>query len=319
MPQRGLSSAATEDHRGIWFKENIGILLNTSASWSVYFKNLETNWSCGINSLVPMDTMSVIKIPLLVSCLDFAYQGKISLNQKVVITRDRKRLGTGILRYLDDGSRISLRDALTLMISLSDNTATDILYDVIGGPEKVNELMKKLSLPNIITLGTTADWFKSLATFMDPKAASYSSIELYERGFEVKNQQRIFEARRNFHFSGHSTFGWANAEDVGQLLEMIFRGTAINSHISAQALKFLSSQLYNSRIPRYLPSTATVYHKTGDFDPFIANDVGIVKDVNVSPFVLSVFCAKNESSWGEAEEVISRIAISCYENLHILS
>jgi beta-lactamase class A len=50
---------------------------------------------------------------------------------------------------MEEGLDLSLHDAAMLMIILSDNTATDICYDAIGGPSKVNEAMQRLGLTSI--------------------------------------------------------------------------------------------------------------------------------------------------------------------------
>jgi beta-lactamase class A len=118
-----------------------------------------------------MDTMSIIKIPLLLTLLKKVEEGTIDLHQEITITNGHKRFGTGIISSLDAGIKISIRDAAVLMISLSDNSATDILYDVIGGFEEVNICMAELGFNQIKCLGTSFDWFQALASSIDPIAA----------------------------------------------------------------------------------------------------------------------------------------------------
>src|ERR1700720_5016788 len=88
-----------------------------------------------------MDTMSVIKIPLMVEAFRQMEAGKFSLDDKITLKESDKRPGTGIIRSLDPGAILTIKDLLTLMIIVSDNTATDLLYDKVGGMEPVNKLM----------------------------------------------------------------------------------------------------------------------------------------------------------------------------------
>jgi Beta-lactamase enzyme family len=59
---------------------------------------------------------------------------------------------------------------LTLMIVVSDNTATDLMYDKVGGTEPVNKLMQSWGLNSIRATGTADDWFKALRSAIRPAA-----------------------------------------------------------------------------------------------------------------------------------------------------
>src|SRR5260370_30820675 len=74
-----------------------------SAKWGIYMKCLETGEEIAINADDSMDTMSVIKIPLMVEAFRQIEQGKFSLADRVALTDDAKRPGTGVIRSLDAG------------------------------------------------------------------------------------------------------------------------------------------------------------------------------------------------------------------------
>src|SRR5438046_10293777 len=96
-----------------------------------------------------MDTMSVIKIPVLVELFRQVDAGHLNLDKRIVLQTEHKRFGTGVLSTLDDGSSLTLRDAAMLMIIQSDNSATDLCFDAVGGPEVVNACMRSLGLTQI--------------------------------------------------------------------------------------------------------------------------------------------------------------------------
>lgn len=71
-------------------------------------------------------------------------------------------------------------------------------------------------------------------------------------------------------------------------------------------LQILRGQLYRTRIPRFL-SGWTVPHKTGDFLPYIADDLGVLES-SERKVVLSVFTANHYGSGEALEEAIGRVA-----------
>jgi len=81
---------------------------------------------------------SLIKIPILIEAYRQSESGKFSLEDKAVINKDATSGGTGILKALSDGLVVTIKDLMTLMITVSDNTAANILIDMIG----INELNK---------------------------------------------------------------------------------------------------------------------------------------------------------------------------------
>jgi hypothetical protein len=81
-----------------------------------------------------------------------------------------------------------------------------------------------------------------------------------------------------------------------------------------QALQILGNQIYKSRIPRYLPNSANVYHKTGDFTPFIANGAGIVEIKTGECFAVCMLSKSNQLPWGYSEEIISQMTLLYFQN-----
>src|ERR1051325_4026079 len=102
------------------------ITKSVNAEWGIYIKCLETGEEIAINADRQMDTMSVIKIPLMVEAFRQIGAGKFALTDRVSLTDAAKRPGTGIIRSLDAGVGLTVKDLLTLMIIVSDNTATDL-------------------------------------------------------------------------------------------------------------------------------------------------------------------------------------------------
>ena len=143
-----------------------------SADWGIYIKSLDTGEEIAINPDKVMDTMSTIKIPLLVDVYRQVDAGKINTADRFAMKTADKRFGTGVLRTLDSGLNLSFRDALELMIIQSDNSGTDMAFARAGGPAHVTQTMHELGLNSITATGTSFDWFRALAEAGDPATLS---------------------------------------------------------------------------------------------------------------------------------------------------
>ena len=178
---------------------------------------------------------------------------------------------------------------------------------------QLNAALASRGLDGIQAPGTAFDWFRALAASMDSACASYSPEELFVKGYPVTDREGVLEARTHFHFHSGVRFGVGTADEFGRLMGMLERREYADSSVCEEALRILAMQTSTSRIPRYLPASTIVRHKAGDFAPFIANDVGIVTPWKGSPIILSMFSQKNTKAWGFAEEVMSRVALGCFE------
>jgi beta-lactamase class A len=258
------------------------ITRSVNASWGIYIKSLDTGEEVSINPDSQMDTMSVIKIPLMVEAYRQAAEGKFRLSDTHALKESEKRPGTGIMQRWAEGTVMSWADIIDLMIIVSDNTATDLVFEKVGGPEAVNTLMTSFGYEKIRATGIAADWFKALREHAD---------------------------RNAFHREAKHPFGLSTPRQMGLLLEKMARGEAIDKEASRKMLDHLRGQLYATRIPRHLSYTsfpARVPHKTGDFLPYIGNDVGILEG-NGRQVVVSIFTANHFGMGTLLEQAIGLI------------
>jgi beta-lactamase class A/uncharacterized membrane protein len=252
---------------------------SVNATWGIYAKSIETGEEIAIDADRQMDTMSVIKIPLMVEAFQQIKDGKFTLADKYTLTKEDILPGTGIMRSLDPGAVLTVKDLITLMIIVSDNTATDVLYRMVGGVEAVNRRMDALGLPKTRAPAPSRAWFDAL---------------------------RAAPSATDFHRAAKTPYGLSTPREIGTLLERMERGTLVDKAASDQMLQILRGQIYRSRIPR-LVSGFRIPHKTGDFLPYIANDVGVLETQGTT-VVLSVFTANHFGSGDTIEEAIGRLA-----------
>ncbi len=255
------------------------VIKSVNATWGIYIKCLETGEEIAIDADRQMDTMSVIKIPLMAEAFRQIGEGKFQLSDRVTLTDAMKQPGTGVIRSLDAGATLTVKDLLTLMIIVSDNTATDLLYDKVGGTEPVNRLMKEWGLNSTRATGKADVWFKALRAAPNAEA---------------------------FHREAKTPFGLSSPRDMGRLLEKLEKGEAVSKEASNQMLQMMRGQVYGSRLPRYV-SGYRIPHKTGDFMPYIGNDIGVL-ETNSRRVVISVFTANHFGAGDRLEDAIGRVA-----------
>jgi beta-lactamase class A len=251
------------------------IASSVDTHWGIYMKCLDTNEEIAINADEQMDTMSVIKLPLMVEAFRQIGTGKFSLADRYTLKDADKRPGTGIIRSFDEGASLTIKDLITLMIIVSDNTATDVMFSKVGGPQAVNALMQQYGLTSIRATGSADDWFKALAVAGSP----------------VK-----------FHAARQHPFGLSSPRDMGHLLEKIANGQAVSKQASDEMIAIMRGQLYRTRLPKYV-SGFQLPHKTGDFVPWIANDVGLLIN-DQHKIVICVFTDKGDITEGEPTTLI---------------
>jgi beta-lactamase class A len=118
---------------------------NLEGNIGVYYKDLTTGQSFGINENEQFLAASVIKIPVLAEAFRQEKLGMISFEEMVVINNQVKLPSCGSLTYMHDGLQVSVMDLCVLMIIQSDNTATNLMIKKLG-IENINGFIKKLGL-----------------------------------------------------------------------------------------------------------------------------------------------------------------------------
>ena len=120
------------------------IVAQTRGVTGVAALDLTTGESFGINETLVFPQGSAIKIPILMEVWKQAREGAFRLEDRRPVPKEVMVAGSGVLQFFSDGrSELSIRDLAVLMIVLSDNTATNILIDLVG-KDRINRTMAAL-------------------------------------------------------------------------------------------------------------------------------------------------------------------------------
>lgn len=236
---------------------------NASGRVSLYYQPLDGGRALMHNENEPLIAASVIKIPIMVEAFRQFEAGILSPDDIHVLRDAEKMPSCGALNRMHDGLEVSLRDLVELMIVLSDNTATNILIDLLG-KDNVNATLQAYGITRSVL------------------------------------RRKLFD--REAHLAGIENT--VTAQDMGILLEKMYRGELVSEAASREMLEILRNQKLNGKMPFYLkPRGIASAHKTGE-DDGITHDVGIVFARN--PFVLCML--SNETDVPVYERLIQETA-----------
>lgn len=125
------------------------VIKNFSGNCAICVKNMNTKKTILYNEDYVFPAASIIKLVVMGEILHKINMGEITLDDKVIVYDSLITKGDGIIRYLDADHSFSIRELITLMITVSDNTAANILID-IAKMEDVNKFSGNLGLKNTV-------------------------------------------------------------------------------------------------------------------------------------------------------------------------
>jgi beta-lactamase class A len=210
------------------------------------------------------------------------------------------------------------------MIITSDNTATDLMITKVGGKEKVNEFLKQNGITTSFLVQTVFELFRKPYERLDPqyKSLSFEDVfalqsnlpqftdsrkDLIKRIRDGMAANKIQDQMSKLYSEDEAYWlGVATPTEIGHLLEGIEVGTIASKAACAEMIRALRAQQSGARrIPHYL--SVPVGHKTGDFPPIVANDVGMVY-AKSGVIVMSFFTMGNTGVYAETEDRMGELA-----------
>lgn len=120
-------------------------LADQAGKWGIVIEQIGTDNRLVINSELVFPSASLIKVPIMLEVMRQAAAGRIALDQEIAVSEAHKTGGAGVLKELRTGLTMTVEELVTLMIILSDNTATNMLIDLVG-MEKVNRTCTEYGL-----------------------------------------------------------------------------------------------------------------------------------------------------------------------------
>jgi beta-lactamase class A len=264
---------------------------------ALFAENTATHETVAISPDTAVQTASVIKLAILYEALEQVREGKVRFEDRITVTKADQVPGSGVLLFFDAPLSVTLKDALTMMIVMSDNSASNLVMDHLGIPN-IDARIAKLGLKDTYL-------YKKIFT---PVPA----------GVVMPADQKRFG------------LGKTTAREMAAVMTKIVRCDLAEPGSPAQptdaalcgvALKMLHVQFYRNAIPRYLDGMPgatgdSIANKTGSLDA-VRNDVAAVS-TKKGIVIISAFTFNNmDHSWGteqEGEMTIAKLARAIIQN-----
>ncbi len=221
----------------------------------IYAKNLDTGATYTLNGDERVRTASTIKLAIMCEAFARVAEGRAQWDDELVLTEKKKAGGSGILFEFHDGLRLTLRDALHLMIVVSDNTATNLVLDELT-TDAVNARMDALGFKQTRVLRKVFGGGES-------KAGNDPTLKPYGLGVTTPHE-------------------------MVTLLEKLQRGEIVSPAASKEMLAIMKRQQYHGGIGRTLNGSAPIASKHGALDQ-LRSDVGILYTKR-GPIAMAITC-----------------------------
>jgi len=262
-----------------------------------------------INGDEPFVMASTYKVAIAVTILRQVDEGKLKLTDLVDCPAEKMVAGPNpLVTYLfHPGVKLSVANLIEPMITDSDNSATDYLLELAGGPEVVTKMLRSIGITDF-----RVDRYVSeiLRDFYGLEDRAYQSFAL--AAYAKDPTLLLRQADRNLDFEkdprDHTT-----PKAMLQLLLAIDNGTALSEKIREFLLGVMSrTSTGGRRLRGLLPKGTPVADKTGTIGG-VANDVGFVTLPDGRRFAIAVYTKSSKTSEADREKAIAEVTRSLYD------
>jgi len=262
---------------------------------AVFAHDLKTGETAGLDPDLEVPTASVIKMGILLDAAEQIRAGNASLAERLVLTKSNQVPGSGVLGELTPPLALTLGDVLTLMVVVSDNTATNVAIDRLG-LEHINATLRAACLRHTVL------YKKVMVPATAPMPPDQPKFGLGKT--TPREMASIMERIATCHLSlDNSPPLPGDGPLCGAILDM------------------LRHQQDRDDLPRYIEALDTSEHgsaignKTGALDR-VRNDVALISSKN-GPIVIAGFTFDNEDQrWtgdNEAQKTLGKVGQAVVE------
>ena len=222
-------------------------LKNVYGTNSYYFQDISVQQAFETNDQKQL-AAGMINLYIMQMLFDKVEQGKMELSGSYKLTSKDKTSGTGVLKDMSDGTSLTNEKLVEYMLVDSDNTATNVLINRLGGLGEIEKFIQSKGYSN---------------THITRKMADMGAIS---------------QGKENY----------TSVKDTGNLLSKLYKHDLVSKEMDDKMLAILSKNKDKAKLRKDLPKDVTVYSNSGQFSNYgVINDAMIVKTKDKT-FVLVV-------------------------------
>ena len=259
-----------------------------------------------VNAQERFPMASTYKVAIAGAVLAAVDAGQLELGQMVTI-EPADRVPSDLIadRLVHPGISLSVHNLLELMLTESDNTATDVLMRIAGGPQAVTGWVQGQGVTDLrVDRNTYALIREFLQLPPGPLGETFETALKKDPGLEKKTTL----PNPSFDDDPRDT---ATPVAMAELISRIFNGSALSADSTKQVVEIMERcRTGEARLPGRLPPGSVIAHKTGTIGGTV-NDVGVMTlPGDEKQLVIAVFIKKSDKPVEERERAIAEIARS---------
>lgn len=266
-------------------KDILSLIHDFKGDVGVGLMHIEGGDSLSINGNRHFPMQSVFKFHLALAVLNLVDQGKLSVDQKVRVKKSDLLHDTWspiAKKYPEGNVELTIGELLSYTVSQSDNSGCDILFRLIGGPEKVESFVHSLGVKDVAIKHTEAQMHK---------------------GWDVQFKN------------------WSTPVGMVQLLVLLGEKKILANATHELLMKFMvETNTGKNRIKGLLPAETTVAHKTGTSGrnpegiSAAVNDVGVITLPNGKHLAIALFVTNSKEDTETQEALIAKISKLAFDH-----
>jgi beta-lactamase class A len=260
-----------------------------------------------VNAEEAFPMASTFKVAVAGAILEKVDQGKLKLDDMQPVTMDDMVPSEVIAdRFIHPGLSMSVHNLLELMLTQSDNTATDVLTRLAGGPAAATDWVRRQGVKDM-RIDDATDGILRRYLAIGPGGSFMAAYEAKMRA-DSNFDEEANKPNPTFDNDPHDT---ASPQAMAELLTRIFSGKAL-SPASTAVLEDIMPRCRTGepRLKGLMPVGTKVAHKEGTIGGTI-NDVGVITlPRDGGRIVIAVYTKKSYLAMAVREHAIAEIARS---------
>lgn len=311
------SAAQADTSLAVLRREIARIAAESGGTVGVAAVHLESGERVSLNGGERFPMQSVYKLPIALLVLRRVDEGRLRLDQRVPIRPADLRPNHSPIaeRHPQGAVELTVRELLRWMASESDNTASDLLLRLSGGPAAVTANLRAHGIAGVRV--DRSEGRIGLELHGVPWTPERERRAVYDSLVARQPQAAVRQAVERYLVDPQDT---ATPDGMADLLVALHRGRFLRPASRALLLRLLTdTRTGPNRIRGMLPQGTAVAHKTGTSGTFggmtpVVNDVGIVTLPDGGHVALAVYVKRFTRGTAAGERAIARVALAVYDH-----
>jgi len=258
---------------------------------------------------------SVFKVPIAAELARQFDAKMLDPEERIRVPKERRTTGPTGLSVMADEVELSLRDLARLMITVSDNTATDIIMERLGR-EAINDNLRRLGLSNTFLEGDCRFLLDRLMKELQLSQQELQQVEKGEMAMEDLFASITPERWERCHDLNAESTNRSTPSDMTRLLDLLWKNEAASEDGCKFVREIMGQQVWPHRLRAGFPGSVKTSGKTGTL-PFIRNEAGVIEYPDGGKYAVAVFTVAGDVRMEvpERDHVIGTLARIAVEEL----